>query len=70
MRGGRPLARGRAGAAPERLILHFDTTPIDVHSEKEQADGYYKRGFQPLLVSCVRGAGRDPQAGQRGRKQR
>jgi hypothetical protein len=54
MRGGRPLARGRAGAAPERLILHFDTTPIDVHSEKAQAAGHYKRGFNPLLVSCGR----------------
>jgi Transposase DDE domain group 1 len=45
-----------AGAAPEWVILDFDATPIDVHSEKEQAAGHYKGGFgfNPLLVSCGR----------------
>ena len=45
-----------AGAAPERVILDFDATPIDVHSDKEQAAGHYKGGFgfNPLLVSCGR----------------
>jgi hypothetical protein len=46
----------RAGAAPDRVILDFDATPIDVHSEKEQAAGHYKGGFgfNPLLVTCGR----------------
>jgi hypothetical protein len=57
------LARARArerawqaGAAPQRVILDFDCTPIDVHSEKECAAGHYKGGFgfNPLLVSCGR----------------
>ena len=48
--------RGRRDAAPERVILDFDATPIDVHSEKEQAAGHYKGGFgfNPLLVTCGR----------------
>jgi hypothetical protein len=55
----RALARERAwtaGVAPERVILDFDCTPIDVHSEKERAAGHYKGGFgfNPLLVSCGR----------------
>src|SRR6188472_642958 len=55
----RAAARARAwaaGAAPERVILDFDATPIDVHSEKEQAAGHYKGGFgfNPLLVTCGR----------------
>jgi Transposase DDE domain group 1 len=59
IRTARALARARAwdaGAAPERVILDFDATPIDVHSEKEQAAGHYKGGFgfNPLLVSCGR----------------
>jgi hypothetical protein len=53
----RAAARARAwaaGAARERVILDFDATPIDVHSEKERAAGHYKGGFgfNPLLVSC------------------
>ena len=38
------------------MILDFDATPIDVHSEKEQAAGHYKGGFgfNPLIVSCDR----------------
>ncbi len=38
------------------MILDFDATPIDVHSEKEMAAGHYKGGFglNPLLVSCGR----------------
>jgi hypothetical protein len=38
------------------VILDFDATPIDVHSEKEHAAGHYKGGFgfNPLLVSCGR----------------
>jgi Transposase DDE domain group 1 len=52
-------ARARAwdaGAAPERVILDFDATPIEVHSEKEHAAGHYKGafGFNPLLVCCGR----------------
>jgi hypothetical protein len=46
----------RAGAAPERVILDFDATPVDAHSEKEGAAGHYKGGFgfNPLLVTCGR----------------
>ena len=38
------------------MILDFDATPIDVHSEKERAAGHYKGGFgfNPLLVTCGR----------------
>jgi hypothetical protein len=59
IRAARAAARARAwaaGAAPERVILDFDATPIDVHSEKEQAAGHYKGGFgfNPLLVTCGR----------------
>src|SRR5438270_10865063 len=59
IRAARAAARSRAwaaGAAPERVILDFDATPIDVHSEKEQAAGHYKGGFgfNPLLVTCGR----------------
>jgi Transposase DDE domain group 1 len=59
IRGARARARARAwdaGAAPARVILDFDATPIDVHSEKEQAAGHYKGGFgfHPLPVSCGR----------------
>ncbi|HEY2594395.1 MAG TPA: IS1380 family transposase [Chloroflexota bacterium] len=60
IRAARAAARARAwdaGAAPERVILDFDATPIDVHSEKEHAAGHYKGGFgfNPLLVTCGRG---------------
>ena len=59
IRAARARARARAwsaGAAPERVILDFDATPVDVHSEKERASGHYKGGFgfNPLLVSCGR----------------
>jgi hypothetical protein len=59
IRAARAAARARAWAAsarPERVILDFDATPVDVHSEKEQAAGHYKGGFgfNPLLVSCGR----------------
>src|SRR5213082_1270062 len=59
IRAARAAARARAwaaGAAHERVILDFDATPIDVHSEKEQAAGHYKGGFgfNPLLVTCGR----------------
>src|SRR5207244_2376152 len=59
IRAARAAARARAwaaGAAPERVILDFDATPISVHSEKEQAAGHYKGGFgfNPLLVSLKR----------------
>jgi hypothetical protein len=59
VRQARARARERAwdaGAAPERVILDFDCTPIDVHSEKEHAAGHYKGGFgfNPLVVSCGR----------------
>jgi hypothetical protein len=59
IRTARATARSRAwdaGAAPERVILDFDATPIDVHSEKEHAAGHYKGGFgfNPLLVTCGR----------------
>jgi len=61
VRQARALARARAweaGAAPERVILDFDATPINSHSEKEQAAGHYKGGFgfNPLLVTCGREA--------------
>jgi hypothetical protein len=38
------------------VILDFDATGIDAHSEKEQAAGHYKGGFgfNPLLVTCGR----------------
>ena len=38
------------------MVLDFDCTPIDVHSEKERAAGHYKGGFgfNPLVVSCAR----------------
>jgi hypothetical protein len=59
IRGVRALARERAwraGAAPGRVILDFDSTPITAHSEKEHAAGHYKGGFgfHPLLVTCGR----------------
>ncbi|MGZ4251827.1 MAG: IS1380 family transposase [Solirubrobacteraceae bacterium] len=59
IRAARAAARARAwtaGAAPDRVILDFDATPIDVHSEKELAAGHYKGGFgfNPLLVTCGR----------------
>ncbi len=59
IRQARAIARARAwetGAAPERVILDFDATPITAHSEKEHAAGHYKGGFgfNPLLVSCGR----------------
>ena len=59
IRQARASARARVwelGAGPERVILDFDATPIDVHSEKEMAAGHYKGGFgfNPLLVSCGR----------------
>lgn len=59
VRQARAIARARAwkaGAAPDRVILDFDATPITSHSEKEQAAGHYKGGlgFNPLLASCGR----------------
>jgi hypothetical protein len=59
VRRARAVARGRAwqhGAAPGRVILDFDATPITIHSEKEHAAGHYKGafGFNPLLASCGR----------------
>jgi len=59
IRQARALARARAwqaGAAPERVILDFDATPITSHSEKEGAGGHYKGGFgfNPLIVSSGR----------------
>jgi hypothetical protein len=59
IRAARAAARTRAweaGAAPERVVLDFDATPIEVHSEKERAAGHYKGGFgfNPLLVTCGR----------------
>jgi Transposase DDE domain group 1 len=59
VRRARALARARAwkaGAAPARVILDFDATPISIHAEKELAAGHYKDGFgfNPLLASCGR----------------
>jgi DDE family transposase len=59
VRQARALARERAwkaGAAPDRVILDFDATPISIHSEKELAAGHYKGGFgfNPLLASSGR----------------
>jgi hypothetical protein len=59
VRQARAVARGRAwkaGAAPGRVIVDFDATPISIHSEKELAAGHYKGGFgfNPLLASLGR----------------
>lgn len=59
IRRARAVARGRAwkaGAAPSRVILDFDATPVSIHSEKELAAGHYKGGFgfNPLIVTCGR----------------
>jgi hypothetical protein len=59
IRQARARARARAwtaGAAPARVVMEFDATPISVHSEKERAAGHYKGGFgfNPLLASCGR----------------
>ena len=46
----------KAGGAPGRVVMEFDATPINVHSDKEHAAGHYKGGFgfNPLLVTCGR----------------
>jgi hypothetical protein len=59
IRDARARARERAwtaGAQPDRVVMDFDATPINVHSEKEHAAGHYKGGFgfNPLLASCGR----------------
>lgn len=59
VRAARARARARAwaaGAAPARVIVDFDATPIEVHSEKEHAAGHYKGGFgfNPLIATCGR----------------
>lgn len=59
IRRARAVARARAwaaGAAPGRVVLDFDATPITAHSEKQGAAGHYKGGFgyHPLAVSCDR----------------
>jgi hypothetical protein len=59
VRQARAVARSRvwqAGTGPGPVILDFDATPVDAHSEKEGAAGHYKGGFgfNPLLVSCGR----------------
>jgi hypothetical protein len=38
------------------VVLEFDATPINVHSDKEDAAGHYKGGFgfNPLLATCGR----------------
>lgn len=59
IRRARALARQRAwraGAAPDRVVLDFDATPISIHSEKELAAGHYKGGFgfNPLIATCGR----------------
>lgn len=44
IRAARARARARAwmaGAAPDQVILDFDATPVDSHSEKERAAGHY-----------------------------
>ncbi len=76
VRQARALARERAwkaGAAPGRVILDFDATPISIHSEKEQAAGHYKGGFgfNPLIATCGREVlVRCPAARERRREQR
>jgi hypothetical protein len=59
IRQARARARERAwdaGAAPGRVVLDFDATPISIHSEKELAAGHYQGGFgfNPLIASCGR----------------
>lgn len=77
IRQARARARERAwaaGAAPERVILDFDATPIRVRSEKERAAGHLqgRLRFQPVVAGDVwpGGAGGDPAARQRRRGQR
>ena len=43
-----------AGLTPERVTLDFDTTSMDLCSDKQLAAPTYKRGFgyYPLLVFC------------------
>jgi hypothetical protein len=38
------------------VVIEFDATPINVHSDKEHAAGHYKGGFgfNPLLATCGR----------------
>ena len=53
----RAAARARAwaaGAKRGRVVLDFDATPVDVHSEKARAAGHYKGGFgfNPLVMTC------------------
>ena len=46
IRAARARARARAwvaGAAPDQVILDFDATPVDSHSEKERAAGPLQR---------------------------
>jgi len=59
VRQARATARQRAwaaGAAPERVIIDFDATPVTSHSEKELAAGHHKGGFgfHPLAATCGR----------------
>ena len=54
IRAARAIARARAwdaGARPEELIIDFDATLLQAHSEKQFAAGNYKGGFgfHPLL---------------------
>jgi hypothetical protein len=76
VRQARAIARERAwnaGAAPGRLILDFDATPISIHSEKELAAGHYKGGFgfnPAARILWPGGSGRGPAAGERRREQR
>jgi len=45
-----------AGASRGQIILDFDATPIDVHSEKERTAVHNNGGFgfNPLVASCAR----------------
>jgi len=57
LQAGRAASRARvwaAGLAPAKITLDFDATPVNVHSDKENAAPTYKRGFgyHPLLVFC------------------
>jgi len=59
VRRARAVVRERAwvaSGAPRRVILDFDATPVDSHSEKERAAGHYKGGYgsNPLLATCGR----------------
>jgi hypothetical protein len=76
IRKARAVARERAwkaGAAPERVFLEFDATPISIQSEKEEAAGHYKGWLRLQPADRILQPGgdrRDPAPGERRGQQR